>query len=55
VELNNQKAQDIVDATDSLEAVGASRSMKNFLFFVILIGLLLLQMIFWLDRMGLVE
>ena len=55
MESNTQKPQDIVDATDSLEAVGASRSMKNFLFFVILIGLLLPQVIFWLDQLGLIE
>lgn len=47
--------KDIVDTTDSLEAVGACRSMKNFLFWVILIGLLVPQLFFWLDRIGLIE
>ena len=49
------KPQDIVDTTDSLEAVGACRSMKNFLFWVIFIGLLIPQGIFWLDRLNLVD
>ena len=49
------KPQDIVDTTDSLEAVGACRSMKNLLFWVIFIGLLLPQMIFWLDRLDIVD
>ncbi len=55
MEPNAQKPQDIVDTTDSLEAVGACRSMKNFLFFVLLLSLLLTQVVFWLDRLGLVE
>ena len=50
-----QKPQDIVDTTDSLEAIGVCKSMKNFLFLVILIGLLLPQVIFWLDRANLIE
>lgn len=55
MEPNAQKPQDIVDTTDSLEAVGACRSMKNFLFIVLLLSLLLPQMVFWLDRLGLIE
>jgi hypothetical protein len=55
VESNAQNSRDIVDTTDSLEAVGACRSMKNFLFIVILICLILTQLIFWLDRLGLIE
>lgn len=55
MESNPQNMRDIVDTTDSLEAVGACRSMKNFLFFVILIGLLLPQLFFWLNWMGLIE
>lgn len=55
MESNPQNPRDIVDTTDSLEAVGACRSMKNFLFFVILIGLLLPQLFFWLNWMGLIE
>ncbi|MHC4553016.1 MAG: hypothetical protein ACYSUT_09680 [Planctomycetota bacterium] len=52
---NRPHPKDIVDTTDSLEAVGACRSMKNFLFWVILVGLLVPQMVFWLDRIGLIE
>lgn len=55
MEANSPNSRDIVDTTDALEAVGACRSMKNFLFFVILIGLLLPQVFFWLDRVGLVD
>ena len=50
-----QKPQNIVDTTDSLEAIGACKSMKNFLFVVILIGLLLPQVVFWMNRTGLIE
>jgi len=55
VESNSPKSQDIVDTTDSLEAIGVCRSMKNLLFFVLLLSLLLTQMIFWLDRLELIE
>ncbi len=55
MEPTTQKPLDIVDTTDSLEAIGVSKSMKNFLFLVILIGLLLPQVIFWMDQLGLVE
>lgn len=55
MEPNAPKQQDIVDTTDSLEAVGVCRSMKNFLFFVMLMALLLTQAIFWLDRLGLID
>jgi hypothetical protein len=55
VEANSPNSRDIVDTTDSLEAVSVCRSMKNFLFFVILIGLLLPQLIFWMNQLQLVE
>ena len=55
MEPNVQNPRDIVDTTDSLEAVGACRSMKNFLFVVILVGLLLPQIIFWMNRLGLIS
>lgn len=55
MESNAQNPRDIVDTTDSLEAVGACRSMKNFLFVVILIGLMLPQIIFWMNWFGLIE
>ena len=55
MEPTGQKPQNIVDTTDSLEAIGVCKSMKNFLFVVILIGLLLPQVIFWMNSAGLIE
>ncbi|MBL7215090.1 MAG: hypothetical protein ISS71_05375 [Phycisphaerae bacterium] len=55
MEPTSRKSQDIVDTTDSLEAIGVCKSMKNFLFLVMLIGLLLPQVIFWLHRVNLIE
>lgn len=55
MEANSPNSRDIVDTTDSLEAVSVCRSMKNFLFFVILLGLLLPQLIFWMNRLQLIE
>ena len=51
----NQKKTDIVDTTDCLEAVSAFKAMKNFLFVVVLICLLLLQGAFVLERCGWIE
>ena len=51
----NEKTTDIVNTTDCLEAVSAFRAMKNFLFIIALICLLLLQSIFWLDLFGLID
>ncbi len=50
-----EKKTDIVDTTDCLEAISVFKSMKNFLFLLILIGLLLLQGIFWLNYLGFIE
>jgi len=50
-----QEPQNIVDTTDSLEAIGVCKSMKNFLFFVIFMGTLLPQVIFWMNRADLIE
>lgn len=50
------KQQDMVDVTDSLEAVDAARGMRFFLFwFVLFPALLILQLIFWLNFAGRVE
>ena len=46
------KISDVVDTTDCLEAIGACKCMKNFLFVVVLICLLLLQGVFWLNTTG---
>lgn len=51
----SSNAQDMIDTTDSLEAISGAKSMKNFLFFMILVGLLVPQIIFWMDRTGLIE
>ncbi len=50
-----QKPQDIIDTTDSLEAIDACKSMKNFLFVVVLLCLLLTQLIFWMSDFGLIQ
>ena len=51
----NEKTNDIVDTTDCLEAVSAFKAMKNFLFLIIIICLLLLQGAFWLDYTGYID
>lgn len=50
-----QNNEDIIDTTDSLEAVNVFKSMKNFFFFAALICLILLQIIFWVNNLGLVD
>ncbi len=49
------KRGDIVDTTDCLEAISALKSMKNGLFVLIFLGLLLLQGIFWLNYFGYID
>lgn len=49
------KRGDIVDTTDCLEAISALKSMKNCLFTLIFLGLLLLQAIFWLNYFGYID
>jgi hypothetical protein len=49
------KRGDIVDTTDCLEAISALKSMKNGLFVLIFLGLLLIQGIFWLDYFGYID
>ena len=53
--IDNEKTNDIVDTTDCLEAVGAFKAMKNFLFVLILICLIMLQTIFIIDRLGYID
>ena len=53
--LDSDNKNDIVDTTDCLEALNACRGMKNFLFTIMLICLLILQVCFWLDRAGFVN
>ena len=42
------KQNNLIDTTDCLEAVGVFRGWKNFLFVIIILCLLLLQVSFWL-------
>ena len=51
----NETTNNIVDTTDCLEAVSAFKAMKNFLFVLAFICLLLLQGAFWLNDLGVVN
>ena len=53
--IDSEKTTDIVDTTDCLEAVSAFKGMKNFLFTVSVICLILLQLCFILDRLGYID
>ena len=51
-----QDRQDnLVDTTDSLEAVGVFKGWKNFLFVIVILCILLLQACFWLVKTGYVK
>ena len=52
---NQDTQSNLVDTTDYLEAVGVCRCWKNFLFIIIIICLLLLQISFWLVDTGYVK
>jgi len=45
---NQGKLSNLVDTTDCLEAIGVLRGWKNFLFVIVALCLLLLQISFWL-------
>lgn len=45
---NQDKQSNLVDTTDCLEAVGVFRGWKNFLFIIVALCLLLVQISFWL-------
>ena len=47
--------KDMVDTTDSLEAVSAFKAMKNFLFLVLLISLIIQQAAFWINEANFVD
>ena len=55
MENSQTRPQNMIETTDALEAVTACQSIKNFLFTLILIGLILCQIIFWMDHFGLVN
>ena len=46
------KSGDLIDTTDCLEAVSVFRGWKNFLFIIVLVCLLLLQLSFWAVSTG---
>jgi hypothetical protein len=47
--------KNLVDTTDCLEAIGVFRGWKNFLFVIVILCLLLLQVSFWLVNTGYVK
>lgn len=47
--------QEMIDTTDSLEAVTVMKGMKNLLFFVLLAAMLVSQAMFWMNRLGRIE
>ncbi len=49
---NQAKRDNLLDTTDCLEAVGVFRGWKNFLFVIVILCLLLLQISFWLVDTG---
>ena len=51
----NARPNDIVDTTDCFEAITAFKGMKNLLFVIILICLLLSQTIFWMNQIGCID
>jgi len=50
-----EKPSNLLDTTDCLEAVGVFRGWKNFLFIIIILCLVLLQISFWLVNLGYAE
>ena len=55
MENNPARPQNMIDTTDALEAASTCQSMKNFLFVLILLGLMVCQIIFWMNHFGLVD
>ena len=49
------KEKSLVETTDCLEAVGVFRGWKNFLFIIVVLGLILLQASFWFVNTGYVK
>lgn len=52
---NQVSPNNLLDATDCLEAIGVFRGWKNFLFAIIILSLLLTQACFWLVNIGYVK
>ncbi len=49
------KQTDMIDTTDCLEAINVFKSMKNFMFLVIILCLLVSSAVFWADRAGWID
>jgi len=49
---NQTRPDNLLDTTDCLEAIGVFRGWKNFLFVIVILCLLLLQISFWLVDRG---
>jgi hypothetical protein len=52
---NQSKQNNLVETTDCLEAIGVFRGWKNFLFVIVALCLLLLQISFWLVDAGYIK
>jgi hypothetical protein len=52
MDLEQDEQKNLIDTTDCLEAIGVFRGWKNFLFIVVILCLLLLQVSFWLVNFG---
>ncbi len=51
----NHKPSDIVETTDCLEAIGICRGWKNLSFVFLILGLLVVQILFWMVDLDLVK
>jgi hypothetical protein len=52
MDLEQDQQKNLIDTTDCLEAISVFRGWKNFLFIVVILCLLLLQVSFWLVNTG---
>lgn len=52
---DNVRPNDIVDTTDCFEAITAFKGVKNLLFVIILLCLLILQAAFWANQLGCID
>src|SRR4030042_5939777 len=52
---NQGGANNLLDTTDCLEAVGVFKGWKNFFFIIVILCILLLQICFWLVDTGLIS
>lgn len=52
---SNSNSSNLIDTTDSLEAVGVFKGWKNFFFVIIILCLLVLQAAFWVVNTGYIK